>query len=387
MAVPNNVDFERVEMSDSGAPDGERFWNPEHPVLKILRRRRETGSKPGARDDSAKVALAIEGGGMRGVISAAMCTQLDDAGFSDAFDVVYGGSAGAINATFFVAQQCWYPLSIYFDDLATADFVKYSRVLSGGSIMNLDYMFDEVLRSAKVLDYQAAIESPVSLVITVTDVDARDTVAFRDFDATGELESILRASVHLPSAVRGVAEYRGRRLLDGAVLAPLPFRLAIDDGCTHVLSLSTFRIRKSRRRQPAWQYPFSLYLERIRRGLGTAYLNAQRQRLRDREWLMRHSCIPSAQGPHVLDLAPLPWMEEINFHHRDPHVVFERCRAAYAVSHCAIEGISTDHLREGLVRAVPKMTMVGPGDVSLFSKRDRLSHSVQGAPENLAATW
>src|SRR5207302_9541947 len=92
MAVPNDVDSERVEMSDSGAPEPDRFWDPEHPVLQILRRRRETGSKPGARDDSAKIALAIEGGGMRGVISAAMCTQLDDAGFSDAFDVVYVGS-------------------------------------------------------------------------------------------------------------------------------------------------------------------------------------------------------------------------------------------------------------------------------------------------------
>jgi predicted patatin/cPLA2 family phospholipase len=372
-------------MSDSGVPEPERFWDPEHPVLEVLRRRRETGSKPGARDDSARVALAIEGGGMRGVISAAMCTQLDDAGFSDAFDVVYGGSAGAVNATFFVAQQCWYPLSAYFDDLTSSDFIKYSRALSGGSIMNLDYVFDDVFGSAKALDYQAAIESPVSLVLTVTDVDAAETVAVQDFATTGELESILRASVHLPSAVRGVAEFGGRRLLDGAVLTPLPFRLAVDDGCTHVLSLSTFRIRKSRKRQPTWQYPFSLYLERMRRGLGMAYLEAQRQRLRDREWLMQRSCTPSVYGPHVLDLAPLPWMEEIRFHDRDPHVVFEGCRAAYAVAHCAIEGIGTDRLRDGLVRAMPRMAMVGPGGMSSFSKRDRLASCVQGASTTLAA--
>jgi predicted patatin/cPLA2 family phospholipase len=373
------------EMSDSGVPEPERFWDPEHPVLKILRRRRETGSKPGARDDSAKVALAIEGGGMRGVISAAMCTQLDDAGFSDAFDVVYGGSSGAVNATYFVAQQCWYPLSIYFDDLATNDFVKLSRALSGGSIINLDYMFDEVFRSAKALDYRAAIESPVSLVISVTDVDATETVAVRDFATTDELQSILRASVHLPSAVRGVTEFGGRRLLDGALLTPLPFRLAVDDGCTHVLSLSTHRIQHLIKRQPAWQYPFSLYLERIQRGLGTAFLDGQRQRLRDREWLKRRRCISSAHGPHVLDLAPLPWMQEIRLHDRDPHAVFEQCRSAYAVSHCATEGISTDGLRDGLVRAMPKMTMVGPGDMNSFSKRAGSPRSAQEAPTTLAA--
>lgn len=372
-------------MSDPGVPEPECFWDPEHPVLKILRRRRETGSKPGARDDSAKVALAIEGGGMRGVISAAMCTQLDDTGFSDAFDVVYGGSSGAVNATYFVAQQCWYPLSIYFDDLATNEFVKFSRALSGGSILNLDYVFDEVFRSAKMLDYQAAIESTVSLVISVTDVDARETVAVRDFATTDELESILRASVHLPSAVRGVTEFGGRRLLDGALLTPLPYRMAINDGCTHVLSLSTYRIRKPSNRQPAWQYPYSLYLERIQRGLGTAFLSAQRQRVRDREWLMRRRCNSSANGPHVLDLAPLPWMKEIRLHERDPHVVFERCRAAYAVSHCATEGVSTDRIRDGLVRAMPKMTMVGPGDMSSLSKRRGLPNSVQETPTTLAA--
>lgn len=374
-------------MSDSGVPEPERFWDPEHPVLKILRRRRETGSKPGARDDSAKVALAIAGGGMRGVISGAMCAQLDDAGFSDAFDVVYGGSSGAINATYFVAQpqQCWHPLSIYFDDLATSDFVKYSRVLSGGSIINLDYVFDEVLRSAKVLDYQAAIESPVSLVISVTDVDARETVAVRDFATTAELESILRASAHLPSAVKGVAEVGGRRLLDGALLTPLPFRLAVDDGCTHVLSLSTFRIQKVSQRLSPGYYLYSLYLERVRRGLGTAYVNAVRQRQRDREWLMRRRGSSAAQGPHVLDLAPLPWMKEIRLHDRDPHVVFDRCRAAYAVSHCATEGISTDRLRDGLVRAMPKMIVVGPGDASSVSKRPGLAGCVPGAADALAA--
>jgi predicted patatin/cPLA2 family phospholipase len=372
-------------MSDSGVPEPERFWDPEHPVLKILRRRRETGSKPGARDDSAKVALAIAGGGMRGVISGAMCTQLDDAGFGDAFDVVYGGSSGAINATFFVAQQCWYPLSIYFDDLATSEFVKFSRALSGGSIINLDYVFDDVFRSAKALDYQAAIESPVSLVISVTDVDAAETVAVRDFAGTDELESILRASVHLPSAVRGVAEFGGRRLLDGALLTPLPFRLAVDDGCTHVLSLSTFRIQKPSNQISPGLYLYSLYLERIQRGLGTAYVNAMRQRQRDREWLMRRRCSSSVPGPHVLDLAPLPWMKEIRLHDRDPRVVFERCREAYAVSHCATEGIGTDRLRDGLVRAMPKMTMVGLSDVSSLSKRDRLARSVQGASATLAA--
>jgi hypothetical protein len=43
-----------------------------HEVLRALTARRRTGSRPGARDDDLRIALAIEGGGMRGVISAGM---------------------------------------------------------------------------------------------------------------------------------------------------------------------------------------------------------------------------------------------------------------------------------------------------------------------------
>lgn len=45
-----------------------------HPVVKALYERKAKGSKPGERNegDKAKVAIAIEGGGMRGCVSAGM---------------------------------------------------------------------------------------------------------------------------------------------------------------------------------------------------------------------------------------------------------------------------------------------------------------------------
>src|SRR4029077_15102667 len=51
---------------------------PKHPVVEILEQRREAGSVPGRRDDNARVALAVEGGGMRGIVSAAMLIALAD---------------------------------------------------------------------------------------------------------------------------------------------------------------------------------------------------------------------------------------------------------------------------------------------------------------------
>src|SRR5690349_9712640 len=51
-------------------------FDERHPVRQVLLARRERGSRTGRRDDPFKVGLAIEGGGMRGVVSAAMLTAV-----------------------------------------------------------------------------------------------------------------------------------------------------------------------------------------------------------------------------------------------------------------------------------------------------------------------
>jgi hypothetical protein len=42
---------------------------PDHPVLELLRRRLAEGSVPGRRRDGFKLGLAVEGGGMRGIVT------------------------------------------------------------------------------------------------------------------------------------------------------------------------------------------------------------------------------------------------------------------------------------------------------------------------------
>jgi predicted patatin/cPLA2 family phospholipase len=95
-------------------------WSLTHPVREVLRARRASGSKPGHRDDGLKVGVAIEGGGLRGVVSGAMLMALEDLGYADAFDDVYACSSGAVNGAYFMNRQTWFPLSIYFDYLSTS---------------------------------------------------------------------------------------------------------------------------------------------------------------------------------------------------------------------------------------------------------------------------
>ena len=76
-----------------------------HPVLRALLERKRTRSKPGARCDNYRIGLAVEGGGMRGVISAGATGEILRMGFADCFDAVYGSSAGAMNLTYYLAKQ------------------------------------------------------------------------------------------------------------------------------------------------------------------------------------------------------------------------------------------------------------------------------------------
>jgi len=77
----------------------------QHPVLRAIWERKNSGSKPGARTDGYKIALAIEGGGLRGSVTAGMSAAVMHLGVHDCFDVVLGSSAGSIIGTYLLASQ------------------------------------------------------------------------------------------------------------------------------------------------------------------------------------------------------------------------------------------------------------------------------------------
>lgn len=313
-------------------------WDQAHPVLEVLRARRAAGSKPGDRADGFKVGVAVEGGGLRGVVSAGMLTAIEDLGFADAFDDVYACSSGAVNGAYFLNRETWFPLSIYFDDLTTGEFIDFRRVLHGKGPMSLDFVFDEVLAHRKPMDYDAIIKATQRLHVMVTDVDELEPLDVGDFESADDLRSALRASTWLPLAIRGTARFRGNRSIDGGVLRFHPFRAAIDDGCTHILSLSTRPIAPVRNRSSVTNQVVARYLERVRSGLGSGYLAGVREyRTQDKPYLVRSRFEPDLAVP-VLDLAPLPGTAEVQRHETNYGKLIHGARSGYRVMHLALEG-------------------------------------------------
>ena len=110
------------------------------PVLSVILDRVRSGSVPGNRSDSHVVSLAIEGGGMRGVVAAGMCAVMEEAGLVPAFDRIYGCSAGAITGCFTAAGQAvlW---ATTFEDIAGREFIDPARALSDASRAGLGSLF------------------------------------------------------------------------------------------------------------------------------------------------------------------------------------------------------------------------------------------------------
>ena len=120
-------------------------------MIDLLQARAARGSRA-PHGDGARIALAVEGGAMRGVVSAGMVSALEHLGMTHAFDAVYGSSAGAINGAYFLAGQANLGTTIYSEDINNRRFIDMRRPLTGRPIVDLGFLIDDVATRLKPLD-------------------------------------------------------------------------------------------------------------------------------------------------------------------------------------------------------------------------------------------
>jgi predicted patatin/cPLA2 family phospholipase len=209
-----------------------------HRVVETILRRREEGSQPGARSDGRRVALAIEGGGMRGVVSAGMTAAIEQLGLLDAFDEVHGASAGAFNAAFLLAGQAAYLATLYKHGFGDPQFVSFWRALRGGPALDMDHVINHVWTRQRPLRFDAILSSAIDLHCTATDADQASIVDLTELRSEEEIRCALRASGRLPWLAGPPVSFRGRRFLDATLAEAIPVQAAFSTA-TDVLVLQT----------------------------------------------------------------------------------------------------------------------------------------------------
>jgi predicted patatin/cPLA2 family phospholipase len=275
----------------------------EHPVAQVLSERARAGSRPGERTDGHRVALVLEGGGMRGVVSAGMTAALERLGLTPAFDLVVGSSAGAINGAALLAGAAQRASAAYCGPLASRSFVNPLRILRGKPVIDVN----DVLALAGGLDprgHERVLEG-AALHCVAVDVESAATVDLHGMGSERELWDAILASSRMPWAGGAPIEIDGRRYLDGGMGAPIPVAEALAAGATHVLALQTRPHGVPRR--SASRIGDRL-IERHLRRLNPALVQLYRDRIAAYEVvvedLARRSADPAAGPPHALGVRP-----------------------------------------------------------------------------------
>jgi predicted patatin/cPLA2 family phospholipase len=205
-----------------------------HPVLDLLRARAS-----GEREDRARLALALEGGGMRGVVSAGMAAALERLGLSPHFDLVVGTSAGALNATALLAGVADACCTAYHSAFTSRRFINPYRLLIGRAAVDVAFTLDHVDEALDAGRHERAVTSRIPLHCVATDVERAAPAVLSELRSVPEMREALLASSRMPWVGGAPVEFRGRRFLDGGLSESIPSRTAINLGATHVLVLQT----------------------------------------------------------------------------------------------------------------------------------------------------
>jgi predicted patatin/cPLA2 family phospholipase len=266
-----------------------------HPVVAALRER----------PPDARIALVIEGGGMRGAVSGGMALALDELGLAQAFDAAYGSSAGTLNAMWLVSGRLRDGIPTWTDPRLVEELISRRRALRGGRVVDVRTLVEERYEQLSPGLFDAVLAGRTELHPIATDVETAEAVDLHDrIVDTATLRLALQASAALPLLAGPPVALNGRRLIDAGLSAAIPFRAALADGATHLLVLRSRRAGETV--TPPGRLSGTLTaaaLGRLSPALRTAFRTRVEREAADEQLLARHDADPSL-APAILSVRP-----------------------------------------------------------------------------------
>src|SRR3954452_7631885 len=200
-----------------------------HPVLDALH-----GRSPGSR-----LALVVEGGGMRGAVSGGMALALDELGLAHAFDAAYGSSAGTLHAMWLGSGGGGDGIPTWTDPELVHELISRRRaLLRRGPVVDVRTLVEERYEQLSPGLFDAVLASGTELHPVATDTHTGDAVDLHaDIRDPRTLRLGRRAAPAVPLLAGPPVGLNGRTLIDAGLSAAIPFRAALADGATHMLVL------------------------------------------------------------------------------------------------------------------------------------------------------
>lgn len=218
--------FPKIANQENRTQSAQELWN-------TIRRKHERLADGDPTHAEDMVALAVGGGGMAGIASAAKLEVLAEAGLIDVFDIIATKSAGTPNAAYILGGKTEKKADVYITELAAKGFILPGR---RPRRMQLDRL-DTLLMGEHGIDPQAIREARPTLLIGLTDMEEGKEVLINAKTLNdADLITANRASCAAPYAYNQTVELKGRHYTDG-YLTGLPVEQIIGSGYKNIVVL------------------------------------------------------------------------------------------------------------------------------------------------------
>lgn len=170
--------------------------------------------------------LILEGGGMRGLYTAGVLDYFLDHDIQLAH--CYGVSAGAVNATNYVAKQRGRSKRTTINYIRDKRYCSMKNLLTTRNIFGTDFLYNRIPNELDPFDYESFKRSGSSMSAVVSNVRTGKSY-YREIRDLRKDMNWLRASCSLPFLSETV-EIEGEQYLDGGLSDSIPLAKAMEDG-------------------------------------------------------------------------------------------------------------------------------------------------------------
>ncbi len=185
-------------------------------------------------EDRKTISLVLGSGGARGLAHIGVIRVLERQGWK--IGAIAGSSMGALIGGFYAAGKLD-DYAEWVQELTEFNVLRYLDIAWGGAGMLKGQMLMETLQ--EFVGSHRIEDLPIPLTIVASDVLARKEVWLN----RGDLFNAIRASIAVPT-VFTPHTIKGRPLLDGGVLNPVPIAPTLQDSTDAIIAVSLSGVEK-----------------------------------------------------------------------------------------------------------------------------------------------
>lgn len=175
-----------------------------------------------------KISLVLGSGGARGLAHIGVIQVLEEQGFD--IRSISGSSMGALIGGIYAAGE----LDTYAEWVCALDRMDVIRLLDFSFSWSSLFKGEKIINALKELIGDRYIEDlPISFTAVATDLDESKEVWL----SSGPLFDAIRASIAFPTIFSAV-EYKGKTLVDGGLLNPIPIAPTLRDMTDMTIAVS-----------------------------------------------------------------------------------------------------------------------------------------------------